>query len=363
MTLELVGVTVGTNEFLEGTALAKLLNRRIPPAGFQFAGMTLRRPFRYNAGNAPVTAWVRLRGDLTSQNFAYYWDGSKVFAKNKSGREIANPSARPHRTSSNEVLLGVELYAFPRDEEKVIVEIWPPVGAGVKAEVAKLEFTNPLPGRTEHWVAGKTPLTNFSGGEKFVLLGMQLNPTYAQFELPSQDWSIPEARITDEEGNSFSWSRSEKPFLDRVDMGFQWSLEPDRIWRVDAKCVATYQFPDSRRGFDPDETRIAMLTLNGPEVTITNQDHEVFYCAFKGNEIGIRKKVGFDRPYWIVVGATNEMSKAVTVEGGSSWMGWTYGPKEQKWAVRQSGTAGTNLVVQLACPKVLNVEFYVKPSG
>ena len=64
LTLQWLGVTEGTNSFIEGNPLEKVLGNRIPAKGIGFGAMKLRRPesFQPSAKDAPITAWVRASG-------------------------------------------------------------------------------------------------------------------------------------------------------------------------------------------------------------------------------------------------------------------------------------------------------------
>src|SRR4051812_11340695 len=92
-TLEVVGVTLGTNAFLQGNPLEKILGNRISPKGFSFAGLKFERPQPFSSPrDAPMTVWLRLKItgsglDRPDFGYGYLWDSSRVIAANGSGRQ------------------------------------------------------------------------------------------------------------------------------------------------------------------------------------------------------------------------------------------------------------------------------------
>ncbi len=188
------------------------------------------------------------------------------------------------------------------------------------------------------------PATNHHENLVFALAWVQTasDPTI-EFKLPSPHWDLVECRIRDEENNSFPLSRTVH-LSQSVQTGFDYSLESNKTWRVDATFVGAREFhrPDPA-DFTDDEKRILEISFTGPEVRLTNSIGEIYIWRFDGHELSTRREKGIDRPYWIVLSTTNELKKSITWSGGSAWSGPFRGVQSQIWWMDNPVTSSISL--------------------
>jgi hypothetical protein len=364
LTLRFLGVTEGTNLFKDGSPLEKLLGNVIPQTGLRIGSWNLQRPRQaFPRGEADLNAWVLVRqAGLDLNQFKYYWEGSKVIATNASGRGFENPPTRPARISSNEVLLTIPLLAFPRDQSSFRLRIRAPNITGEAERWAEFKAPNPFRGTLATWDIRPLPATNLIDGDAFVVLRAQSKPTQIEVQLPSTNWHMPECRIFDQENNSFSWNRMSGPREGRVVVEFDYGLEGNLPWRMAATFVRSPTVrTDTPPGRFPDfEQQQVTIMSAGPEVQFTNQVGSVYHAQFDGRQLGIRPQAGEKRPYFVLLGATNEQGQAVHFDGGTSWSGRPHGPKRQQWYATKPES---RVDLTVACPKSVETEFHFKPDS
>jgi hypothetical protein len=214
LSLQWIGVAVGTNTLEYGNPLEKLLNkaRLIPPQGLNFSGITLHRPqiLWPIDQDADLTGWVSVRRPQPfPYTSGYYWNGSRLVAANRSGRAIENAPLRPWGWTSNELIMCVPLKAIPRDEKKLRVLIQPPPNSESLRETnrawAEFQCANPLRRSREHWTPTTLPAINQFSDLSVALLSLSTTiNSQVHLRVPSTtSWQVVDARITDEEGNSF----------------------------------------------------------------------------------------------------------------------------------------------------------------
>jgi hypothetical protein len=373
LSIQLLGVSIGTNNFIHGSPVEKLMNKfhLIPPAGLSFAGFTLRQPRALFAmdEDADLAAWILVRGAAVPP-VTYYWDGVHVVAANRSGRSFENPPPRPFSSSSNEVIMSVPFRAFPRDGASFLLRLQPPPVGNLPAwkkdavrEWAEFEIPNPKFKKSERWERAALPVTNRAGGMEFVLTGISTSPkAQVHFRSSTRDWSIQEARIVDEEGNSSSWNRISYPENEFV-VEFDYGLEANRVWKIETKFIGLRDFPPRvEKEFPAADLSRVEVNSSGPEVPFKDVTGTVYHCRFNGRELSIRREAGFDRPYLLLVRATQD-GKPINFEGGSAWSGRRFGPKSQQWWLPgTSQTGATNLSLQFYSPKVVEATYYAVAS-
>jgi hypothetical protein len=361
LTLQWLGVTVGTNSFEEGNPLEKLLGDRIPAKGIDFGALKLRRPASYPpaGGDAPITAWVKASGPGLQELQFQFHHGFKVMTANRSGRELAHPPAMPYRVGpSNEVLFAISLYAFPRDERNVRLRLAPPLDNRQERRWAEFEFKNPLRGVCEVWQAEHLPATNGLGAGRFVLSQIFSNPTRLIFHAPSKGWFLSECTMWDEEGNRSRMSSA--GYQEReITVGFAYPLEADRAWKVAA--IFTRAPPHrllGREQFVPEDRVQVEVGAGVSDVSTTNSAGVVHNWRLDGEKLSVwnathpRKK-----PEFVLLSATNELGHEVKFLD-NAWMdGSDY--VTEVWWTREHPMA---ITVDLAVPRSISTEFYVRPA-
>ena len=375
LSLEWMGLTEGTNALWDGSLIEQMLGERIPAQGFDLGSLKLRRPasLRSHEEDAPLTAWIGVKGAGRKGNeFRFYWEGSKAITANSSGREIAIPPARPYRTGvsvTNETILRIPLYAFPRDERTVRLRVSPPADDDEERRWAEFEFENPFFGKvTPSWKAAALPITNVVGSQEFVLKYVRAVPPQVVFLMPSENWYAPELYIADEEGNRTARTgRRTRTNGREQTVDFDYGLEPNRIWKISATFVgasskALMGFHDVDESDFPSERFLISLTAGG-EAWLTNASGTKYRCRFDGKTVSIGKPGAREIPYFVVLGATNGADQVVRRDLEpmlSSALSWRSDGSErvQVWS---PGQPCTNLVLHLALPEVVTTEFYVRP--
>jgi hypothetical protein len=376
----LLGVSLGTNEFLEGSFLEKTFAKQIPPGGLEFLGFKLQRPISRGPidPQAPLTAWVLLSEIPTSPAPALFgrpprygrahhlWGNTRIMTANSEGREFENPFATPYSISTNQMVLAVPLYAFPRSHPNFSLRIFPPRNLGWTDENAEFELRNPFRGPHPQWAAGPIPSTNQFDDLTTVLAECSPSPVEVRFELSSIGWHLTECKLYDEEQNVRS--KDSHSLAGRVIWArFEHGLETNRIWKVEAKFARgpgllpwreSRHHPSSTAPAEYPEDELITLQVNatGPPVKIVSSAGVDYSCSFNGRELFIQRENGLDRPYFIVLGATNEMGQRV-VFGNHSW---SISNPMQRWSTQDPAT---QLNLQLASPKIVTAEFYVYPGS
>jgi hypothetical protein len=408
--MELLSVTKGTDVFLDGSPLERALGDILPSKGVHLGAFHLNRPRPTRSWEeAPLTAWVSLQGPgLVQSDFTSRRAGLRVIAASKSGREIENPPGLPMRLSVTEVLLSIPLRAFPRDARTIQLRILPPEytdeieqtllpgplrerrlvqDRAAERPWVQFEFSNPIHQPVEHWHPSALPITNQIDDLTIVLtelhpgrsksfrslISPQIGPADLSFRLSSRNWQIPECIIRDEESNSFSHTsmrllRDRSPPVEFKGQ-FEYSLEPDRTWKIQAKLIRAPQFPFNSPGSPPlrltdfpdYERMTAEVVAHGPEVRMTNSLGDAYFCYLAGPEVYVRKETGLDLPYVVLIDAANENMAAVSFDRGVSWAGRPNERKLQRWSMGSSAPASTNLTLHFAAPKVVTTVFYAKP--
>lgn len=369
-----LGVTEGTNAYVDGNILQKLLGERIPARGLNLGFTTLARPKSFQPlQETGHVAWFRLSGKNPSppsyEPLGYFrtWDGFKVFFRNSGGRELEIPHATSYTSSSSNALFSIPMVAYPRDESKVILRIGTPPDGKTEQQWAEFEFKTPA--RVKQlptWNLQSLPATNHVDGWSVVLRSASASSSELVLSLPSSEWSVPECRIFDQEGNQYSWSRTSGPTPPNPDcaISFPDSFGADRPWHlrlqlVHARGFVKRRFDNLPQGDFPEAARRRlMLSPGAPPVPITNNLGEVFSCVLEGQQLKIKGKTSA-RPFWAVISASNG---ATDLEiNGCGWQNPS--PREplgqQIFFLPQSVT---NLSVELACPQILSTEFYFTPA-
>jgi hypothetical protein len=370
LSLQWIGAAVGTNTLEYGNPLEKLLHKAklIPRQGLRFAGITLRQPqiLWPKDQDADLTGWISVRRPAPfPYTSGYYWDGSRLVAANNSGRAIENAPLRPWRWTSNELIMCVPLKAFPRDEKILRVLIRPPPDTEslkmTNRAWAEFEFANPLRRAPDHWTPTILPATNQIGDLSVTLLSLSTADN-SQVHLrlsPATGWQIVEGRITDEEGNTFSHYSTRS---DRGEgwIGFQYALESNRVWKVAIKLVQALNFPfTSDERLPRNKLLKVSIKVDGPESRVVDSFGTTYFVSAERNELSVRREVGLDRPYLILVEATDE-GRPLKVEGGSWWEGSRFIQMKQRWTFPNSAT---NITLHFYSPRIVSTEFIAKAGG
>lgn len=377
LSLEWVGITEGTNALSDGSLVEQLLGDLIPAQGWELSSLKVRRPtaLRSYEEDAPLTAWIRLKGPALQRNnrnyFGYYWDGSRAATANDSGRQIEIPPPRPFGgRSTNETIIYIPIYAFPRDEKKVRLKILPPRDVRGESRWAEFEFENPFYGKFSRLKASPLPITNVIGEHEFILREVRTNPTEMVFIMPTTNWYGAESYISDEEGNRTArMGRRTRSKGREQTVELKYSLEPNRTWKISATFVGA-SLNASMGSADVDESEFPaaqqfLLSLSvGSEAWLTNTIGTTYRCRFDGETVSIGKPGARELPYFIVLGATNradqKVGRRLQPMAGSALSWRSSGPERvQIWRL---GQTCTNLMLHLALPTVVTTEFYVRPD-
>jgi hypothetical protein len=364
--LRLLGVSKGTNAFQEGSFLAKTFAKQIPPGGLSFFGYNLQRPishFPIMDPEAPLTAWV-VHSDLkeSPNPFRFYLEGLRTMTRNADGREFRNSPVRPYSTTSPDLVrFAVPLYAFPRNQRSFVLRIFAPGKDGaMEEEYADFALINPFRGTKPRWVANPIPNTTEVDELRIVLREVQSVPAQVKFQLSSTNWTLAECKIYDQELNSRSMSIWFPPEKVSSVARFDYGLEPDQIWKIEAKFVRAAGFGLPMVGPEdfPENERFNIQVRSGSSLKLTNSVGGEYLCRFNGKDFSIQNRDGFDWPYVVILGATNENDQRVSF-GGYGLSRSMLDPPIQSWSIKRPAT---QLNLHLAIPKIVSATFYVRPN-
>jgi hypothetical protein len=281
--------------------------------------------------------------------------GSRVLAENSAGRQIENPLPSIRRALSNELLISIPLFAFPRDEPQIRVRFSPPVTNESAREWITFTIENPYPATPKNWSVEPLPKTNVVRDEMVILKDLKINPVSCEFELPGPGWTISHCSIQDTDGNLFSssgrhWNQNVPKVLW---CDFSYSLETNSPWSIEATFVRATNFTTG-------DKRNVRLSLNVRGATITNRIGQVSDLLFNDTSIDIAGKPGDGPPQWIITAAANlDNGHPIEFVMGANWIGVTGGPMVKSWPIDDQCT---NLMVQFADPKSFTANWHVDPS-
>jgi hypothetical protein len=358
-----IGVTTGTNSLSYGSPLETLLGDWIPAKGVNVGPFHWRRPVRHTPfPEADAIAWVALRTTGSNMVRGFYWDGSAVIMSNRQGRSVEIPTARPYRSAANETILQIPLRAFPRDGETVILRLSPPTEKGER-RWAEFEFDNPFHPAPQLFRRSEPKTRHSEGAFEFALSAVQEKELV--FTLADTNWTVVNCRITDDEGNYTTWSRTMGPNRGEreASVGFDHGLETNRWWRVEASFLrAPYwmQATEDAGRWPEEERRLIHIGQSADSVMCTNTSGGVFRWRYLAGQIQLTREDAPTRPHWIVLSATNETGSKVTVPGGSAWTRRGLdGSEAQMWSIGP----GTEFDLEVVCPREVHGEFYVRGTG
>lgn len=369
-TVQWLGLTEGTNAFVDGNLIQKFLGDRIPAKGLNLGFTTLTRPRRFESHQATGhTAWFRISGENPPSFGALSpeWHGFKVSFRNSGGRDLEIPHPMPYTSSTTNALFSIPMTAYPRDEAEVTLRVGTPPDGKMPSHWAEFEFKTPgqvtdLP----KWTPQPLPATNHVEGIPIVLRSASESSAQLIISLPSPEWSIPECVISDQEGNRYSWKSSTQPAPPKTEslITFPDSFGVGRPWKVQMKIAHARGFTQERsqpiplREFPAELRRRLTLSAGAPPVFITNAMGETFSCWIHSQQLNIRGTTPL-RPYWAVISASNG-TKELELNGYGWQNPWSKQPLGQQIFFLPEDA--TNLTVELASPQVLSTEFYFQPA-
>jgi hypothetical protein len=228
-----IDVTRRGEPFRSGSPLERVLRVVLPNQGLSVGDFQLRKPVEFAQWqDAPLTVWLLYRGTNIRQGVTPPLFGSRVVAENSAGRQIENPLPLIRGRLSNELLISVPLFAFPRDQKTIHVRFSPPAESEMSREWINFEINNPFRNKPERWVRQGLPATNVVEGEQVVLRQMSINPVICDFELPGAGWHVSHCSIRDPEGNAYqaSSTRRNSKSPHELQRGFAYSLETNMPW-------------------------------------------------------------------------------------------------------------------------------------
>ena len=405
--VEFLGVTVGTNAFIHGNLLEKILGDRIPAKGLTLGPFNLRRPRTYtvNTDDAPLAARILIRGPL-EQLEQWFTRDLTVIAANSAGRELENPPPVPFSTfpgASNEMLLTVPLFAFPRDERNVRLRLTLLRRRSAERRSLQFKFPNPFPRPPPaQWQPATLPITNVAADAQFILQQFS-DPTRLTFLLP-KGWRPTECKIEDSEGN-FHRARLPEAYISDSQTGsaliaaaradqqmpdgyvtstktvvpFRHSLERDRVWKITATFVAASinAIPAGPRydvaRIDSGHDLRFQIPVN-TKLTLTNSAGATYTCTFYGDTLSIMNATNnTEKTHFVILSATDDLHRDVN---------FTFGPENfrrpgfavpaggQTWRIagtpnfpiRVQPYTTTNLSLYLVVPKTVETVFYIHPT-
>lgn len=370
LTVQWLGLTEGTNQFVDGNLIQKLLGDRIPARGLNLGFITLPPPRKFDSHQATGhVAWFRLSGENPPSYgaMAPEWYGFKVSFRNSSGRELEIRDPMYYTSTRTNALFSIPMTAYPRNEPKVTLRVGTPPDEKLPQYWAEFEFKTP--GRATvlpKWKLQSLPATNYVDGIPIILRSASESSARLTISLPSPEWSIPECVISDQEGNSYSWMTIQHPTPPKTEslITFPDTFGTGRPWHLRMRLAHVRGFTKDRshplpmRQFPADVSRRITLSRGAPPVTITNHLGEPFQCVLEDQQIKIKGTTP-ERPYWALISAsdgTNELEPQ-----GYGW--------QNPWPKQPLGVQlfflpenATNLTLELASPQVLSTEFYLQPA-
>ena len=370
LSIEFLGVTVGTNRLPYGSPLQRILANHIPQ-GLKLGPWTIPPPtFLSRWDETDAHAWLVVRGlnRLSRRN----WFDSKVVTSNRFSRQISIPTLAASfspNASMNEVVLDVPLVAFPRNDHTAILRFSPPTKKEERLWI-EFPFRNPLFTAGSAWTPPPPPVTNRFDGQEFILssasdsrdqrIARAVGTGHVVLTLPSSDWQIPYCRLFDNEGNSARKSWIEGPRNGKVTVWFDHSLETNRPWRVEATFARGFGPPRPDRLYSPEQLRTAHLTAAQP-ATLTNNAGEVFTLKIDARNLFIESPDRLAIPCWAILSAKDENNIPLYLSQSSEWESIHPG----SGALTQTAHLDrpcSSIDLRLACPPSFTTQFFVFPE-
>lgn len=373
--LKLAGVTYGTNAFIYGNFLQRMVHKQIPYSRLPLFGYKLspRRFHRLPWEDAPITAWVELHGTNLSLDLRQW----KVLASDSSGRQFeTGPGSSPFTN-----LVSFRISAFPRNEKDFKLRISPLFLNEQSPSTVEFKIRNPQIVIPPHWRARPLPFTNRVENLEVVLKSLEIPfetllhsripyNSKVRFSLntslPALDWRLIDCEITDADGNRRGWQSLGSGRQPSVEM--ELALAQTDIWKVAATLSRT-------ANFSSDELRIIHLGLAETK-PLTNPTGRIFVSRLEGARFFVDADGAKDSRVLSRITAINESGKladspilVVDVRdssgklidvpelfpsimiSGAGKVGWG-------WTLARSDS---NITLQLAFPKVIKTEFYARP--
>lgn len=367
-TLTLVGVTYGTNAFLRGSVLERLLGDHLPAKGINVLGRKIQRPHKQPAHfrpeeSAPITAWFELTGRRNWGESLFSDIGRwRVFARSSTNREFENYPGRPMSITTNAILLALPIEAFPRTEKEFVLRMSLWIEKGRHTPVVEFRIANPAPIKPRSFRANPLPWTNHLDAVKVVLTGVRPETPWgsrdARLDLhlappagKPLEWGIKDCTIEDEEGNRRAMgATSSGPSL-FVDT--RYNLATDKPWKVTVTVARTSNFP---------ATELTALNFGSTNlVSITNANGQKFICRFDEENLEI------ESPSWATATTRPDLSILATDAAGKevpfgspSWHSMRGRYRLMRWPITKPVSG---LSLQLVSPRTLQTEFVAMPES
>jgi hypothetical protein len=101
------------------------------------------------------------------------------------------------------------------------------------------------------------------------------------------------------------------------------------------------------------------IKVDGQESRGVDSFGTAYFVSAKRNELLVRREAGLERPYLILVEATED-GKPLKMQASSFWEGGRFTQKRQGWTFPKSVT---NVTLHFHSPKIVTTEFIAKASG
>jgi len=367
--LKLVGVTYGTNSFLHGNVLERLLFNRVRATQVSVGPLKLKRPISVSAPSGypgtetdclniffETTPSIAITDALRNAWAQDY----RLIAVGESGFYESNP-----RPWSGARLFCLRLNSYPRTESQFTLKVLKRSDTNWNV-FASFRVHNPNVEVPEKWSEQPLPITNEVDGVRIVLGGASMTDPFARtwntglwFKFLEVDSSLGSFRfrggfdsLTDASGN-FS-DVFGHPYETNGWTLFRghYSLDTNHLWRLNGHVFSDKRFP--KDGF----IEFDQIPGTGEEVAATNG--LVVLASLQGSSLRLRfEGAGANRSIK-VLSAQDEHDHPVSVGhlDGSPERGWTAGLSAGGLASAHPKTLRVTAEIQRVYP----VDFVFRPN-
>lgn len=371
--LRLEGVTYGTNDFVKGTILERVLERWLPPNGFGYSGFKLQHPRRYENSRRErddfMTVWLSA-SDSKGTSVRRDWGRNlRVVAFKPGGTEYENSPPNLHRSSqfSREQLLVLDLTAFPRDGGKIGVRLlelngrfaWTNAGEFFVRSLARgrktpwNEQTLPATNRSDGWDGVLAKLIVATGSASFasVSINSELHFRLEREAVPVRRWKLDNCIVTDPAGNFHRLVEKRSDLDGGKILTSRFALNPADVWRIEVEVLPDLIPPSL-------EYHSFRVPADSNEHLFTNELGTVVLARLDRSmlEMGLPMR---SRPNKRLVSAVakDELSQNAGITRNVDVLGWDY--RRTRWEI---SAAPKVLDITVGIQQATYFEFHAKPT-
>jgi len=356
----------GTNKFIHGSGLEKLLRNAIPTNGVQLSGFSLTRPtmqkFEAPPGKSQFVAELKVIGSSLANHPlvkpAFYREFRCVIRGERGIEYVQEFWPGKFQSYSDGYFGYVIANNFPRDSRWLWLRIErrkSPDQGGPWSVVAKFKVENTVRSKVQPWVAEPVDATKTVAGMDFILDEITV---VTQAYSPRDIWNHVVAMPFQVRSNGVALTNWVAAYVQMEDASGNWnpifqshrSLDPRFVWRLEADFEPQSDFPPES---------MVTVNLSGQSTLMTT------------NILNVPVNISWNRSNWIHVEMpTNRSDLAlkfvcVTDERGNKSVhssgSWNHHQFSRGHFFFQDGNDGTPTTMTFAVVPNIHATFYAQP--